>query len=646
MRIPSSSPGSRSFPASLVLNQDLNGNDLNLPYTVNLSGTGINHRFAWLNQMGALVNLDGNNTITGDIYLNGGAGIGVELDGAVQPYSNPSQLVLTGAIHDDASPGQLIKLGTQRLILQGAGTYTGGVDIQQGVLLIENDTALGLGTPAANVTTTVESGAALELGSTIPAFTGGIQGGLQTWYTDLVLNGTGNAAFGDAALMVEANDNMWRGPITLKANIAVTFQGPEANMAVPTILTTVNSPTGGSVSAVTSTAGGPGINAVQTLTFGGTFAVGDTFTLVVSKDGSTDQQTAPIAWSANRNTLVANIETALKAPSLETLFSAGVGFAQVALLSPAINIFPNARLTVAGVIGDGANPADISLSGGGELSLAGSNTYHGTTYVNQGILTIQNAKALGSGPTAQVQTVTLSAATILPTPTRFTLSFNGHATSALTYTGTPADAVMLQNALDALPSIGGVGGSVTVVVNLSDLASPVFTLTLGGALSGFNQPLVTVPSISTGAATPFVVTDGSGGTVVANGAQVQLQGGITVVGEPIIIAGTGNPLATEVQSVSVTGAKFGSFQLTFTNPNPISTTSTTVSLPIGASAAQVQNALNALASIQAGNGAGGGSVLVNESGWNVSTVLFQGTFVGASQPWSKQAVTVRGQRNV
>src|SRR4029077_12181882 len=167
--------------------------------------------------------------------------------------------------------------GSERLILQGPGLYTGGVDIQSGVLLIQNDTALGLGTTTTTVTTTVEAGAALELGSTVATQTGGIQRGLQVWYTNLVLNGTGDPEFGDAPLMVEANDNMWRGPMTLNASVAVNFQGGAADLSIPTILTTVNS-LAGSVSAVNSTFGAANINGVQTLTFAGTFAPGDTFT--------------------------------------------------------------------------------------------------------------------------------------------------------------------------------------------------------------------------------------------------------------------------------------------------------------------------------------------------------------------------------
>ncbi len=210
--------------AALVLKQDLGGDNLNLPYTIGLTGLGITNRYPWLNQMGALVNLDGSNLVSGSVYLNGAAGIGVEIDGAVNPFSNPSQLLLTGTIHDapgvaitaatwsaanggvatitaantfavgqtvtiagmtsggpgsfngkftvltastsaftyalavnpgaetvlgKAGGGQLVKLGTERLILQGPGTFTGGVDIQSGVLLIQNDSRGSASAPPA-----------------------------------------------------------------------------------------------------------------------------------------------------------------------------------------------------------------------------------------------------------------------------------------------------------------------------------------------------------------------------------------------------------------------------------------------------------------------------------------------------------------
>jgi hypothetical protein len=59
---------------------------------------------------------------------------------------------------------------------------------------------------------------------------------------------------------------------------------------------------------VGATTPGAGTDEVQTLTFGGTWLAGDTFTLRFR-----GETTASIAWSATNNTLVANIDAALGA---------------------------------------------------------------------------------------------------------------------------------------------------------------------------------------------------------------------------------------------------------------------------------------------------------------------------------------------
>ena len=43
-----------------------------------LAGTGIDHPFDLIDQAGAVQNLEGNNTLSGIIQLNGNAGVGVE----------------------------------------------------------------------------------------------------------------------------------------------------------------------------------------------------------------------------------------------------------------------------------------------------------------------------------------------------------------------------------------------------------------------------------------------------------------------------------------------------------------------------------------------------------------------------------------
>ena len=81
-----------------------------------------------------------------------------------------------------------------------------------------------------------------------------------------------------------------------------------------------------------------------------------------------------------------------------------------------IDVADHSRLTLYGPIDDDSNlsPSGSSLTVGqigsgdtGELVLSGNNTYRGTTYVKQGILTITNGKALGGIGGAEVQTVTI-----------------------------------------------------------------------------------------------------------------------------------------------------------------------------------------------------------------------------------------------
>ena len=117
-----------------------------------LTGLGITHPFGLISGSepgdgGAIENLDGNNTLLGIIQLDGVAGLGVE---NVFPNSAGTQLNLTGDLYNFTNgalvtSGGITKLGSQRLVIEGPGTYTGPVAIANGVLLDQNDTGLGIG---------------------------------------------------------------------------------------------------------------------------------------------------------------------------------------------------------------------------------------------------------------------------------------------------------------------------------------------------------------------------------------------------------------------------------------------------------------------------------------------------------------------
>ncbi|MCI0461199.1 MAG: Ig-like domain repeat protein [Gemmataceae bacterium] len=132
------------------------------------------------------------------------------------------------------------KLGSELLIIQAEGTYTGLVDIEKGVILAQNDTALGAGTSASNVVN-VRSGTALLLANKTPADGGGQPHGLQVWGTRLVLSGPGNTTLGrplapltiltDNGLLkrssevIVPSDHLWRGPITLGTSSVLNIPG-------------------------------------------------------------------------------------------------------------------------------------------------------------------------------------------------------------------------------------------------------------------------------------------------------------------------------------------------------------------------------------------------------------------------------------
>ncbi len=111
--------------------------------------------------------------------------------------------------------GGITKFGSKRLNLQGDGLFTGDVDIAEGVVRAQNDTALGIGTG----NTIVESGAALELKSSVAQLNGGISAGTQVAKGErLVVSGPGNTSVTGTLIQpitVLDGDHLWRGPVTL-----------------------------------------------------------------------------------------------------------------------------------------------------------------------------------------------------------------------------------------------------------------------------------------------------------------------------------------------------------------------------------------------------------------------------------------------
>jgi autotransporter-associated beta strand protein len=525
--------------AALVLKQTPTGTNININRNVHL-GTGLGltmaegataARFPWLNQKGALENLDGNNTFGGDIFLNGAASIGVELDGndalpllagATPVPTPPSQLTLSANVNGGdgwilnepgaSGPGGFDKLGSQRLIDQDNASFTGPVDVQSGVLQVAN----GLGLGAGGSTTTVEYGAALEFGTTNPLDSGGVAAGFQVWGEHLILNGPGDlgsgvvqtvTVTGGVGTFTLAFDGQATGPLPYNAtaaqvqtalNALKTISGPGGSVTVTQSSNVYTVTFGGSLAATDPAllagtgSGGAGVTVTGSVpnSFGEvqTVAVSGSGTFTLSYNGQT---TAALATNAT----AAQVQSALN--GLSTIGGAG-GSVTVTQLAGVYTITFGGSLV-------NADPASLSGTGsaGVSVSVAAS---------------IPALSALASDMLWR-GAVTLSGSTNLITDANARLTFNG----------TIDDAANLSVAGSDLTKLGP---GELVLSGTNTYRGNTF----------INQGTVTV---SNGEA--FGVGS-SGQVVVANGANLQIEGNITIAGKQLVVQGTGTiPSAIPVQ---------------------------------------------------------------------------------------------------
>ncbi len=221
---------------------------------------------------------------------------------------------------------------------------------------INSGTALGTGASAAN-TITVQTGAQLQLSAP--------SGGAFTVANKLLLNGVGLANTGptSGALLNVANDNGWSGPIVLDSDSTIGAAEQTFNIVGA-------SETGTTVTIITS---GPHNLAVgQQVTIAGILPAGYDGTFTIT--------------GITANTF---------------MYTAASGLGVPTGINPTASA--SATLTISGQISDQGSGHSLTKEGGGILDLSAANTYRGDpssggTTINNGILRIQNAQALGTGP--------------------------------------------------------------------------------------------------------------------------------------------------------------------------------------------------------------------------------------------------------
>ena len=530
---------------------------------------------------GSLYNLSGTNTFAGAVTLASASTIGSSVAGNLLTLSGG--MVNGGFLATTVGPGNITESGivsgtggltvnqttaTGTLTLSGAAanTYSGTTTVSSGTLIAAKDAAMG----------TVAAGTVVSNNASL-GFSGGIN---YATAEPVTLNGAGTAAQG--SLYNVSGANTFAGAVTL-ASASTIGSSVAANLLTLSagitnggfLLTTTGAgdiTESGVVGGVGGlTLGGTGnvtLSGAAANTFSGTTSVNGGV-LLLNKTVANGAIVGPLIIGDNIGTDTVRLlasdqiaDTAAITTNLggvldlnnknETIGSlAGLTGASILFGNGAANTFTvganNTSTTFAGGLA-GADTTDSFVKvGTGTLTLSGPNTYAAATTVSVGILNVQDAAALGT--TASGTSVASGA----------TLQIQGGISigaEALTLNGV---GVGSNGALESVAGVNSIAGAVSLATASFVGADAGSTLTLGGIVSGAAgiklSKVGTGTLILTGANTYAGDTGVSAGILniqnntalgavtsgvnVASGATLQVQGGLTVGTESMILAGAG-----------------------------------------------------------------------------------------------------------
>jgi autotransporter-associated beta strand protein len=274
--------------------------------------------------------------------------------------------------------GAVTKLGAGTLVLTGANSYTGLTTISEGVLNLQNATALG----ATDAGATVANNARLEL-----------QGGITVAGEALTITGQGGAAFYNGALNSKSGSNTWAGPITLGGTS--TRIGAEAGATLH-----VSGPidSGGNNYGVIFR---PGDMTATVMVSGVNTYVGDTTILggLVQLAGGDDRLPTgtKLRFGANNVSGSLDLNGCNQEVAGLTVVSGTVNFlTNSAAAASTLTVYTSngAPSTFSGKLG--GNLA-LTKAGADVLTLSGVNSYSGGTTISGGTLALSGSGTPGNG---------------------------------------------------------------------------------------------------------------------------------------------------------------------------------------------------------------------------------------------------------
>ena len=439
------------------------------------------------------------NTVTA-LTLNPGTG-------ATPAYS--------GGIGDGASGMTLTKTGAGTQTLAGTNTYTGATTVNAGTLTLDYSVS-----NASKLSDT----SALVLGGGTVNLSGGTHTEVvaSTMLTDNTLSRVTSSVPGSVLQMNTITHGVGASIDFGASNIATTDNLNNAYGILGTWATTVD----GFAMNSTSTADG----LITTVPFsdvtrlsGGTQAIPNSSTNIRIIEGTGTAADITLATTTTINTLTQSASGGTGAAMIDLgtqtlcanaiLVATGAGSLTIgngtlatatpggdlALVNSTANSF-----TIASVIADNTSASTLTKTGSGIVTLAGTNTYSGTTYVDAGTLKIGNNGAVGTLGTGTVSVTSIAILQFNRTD-NITLGTGNLVTGSglvqLANTGTVAVAADNQFNTTGNLMLGTAGGTVATGIDLTNGSS-----TFGGLLVDSNN-----------SATTNTITIGAGKTLTTNG---------------------------------------------------------------------------------------------------------------------------------
>lgn len=453
-------------------------------------------------------------------------------------------LTLSGVI---SGSGGITKTGAGPLVLTGANTFTGGLNLSVGSLRVGNNAALGTGTATIGNTTTLmaNSTASRTLANAL-SLSGSFTLGDAT--NSGALNLTGAATLTGSTQITNATYVSMSGAIGDGGNARSLTKAGAGTL----VLEGNNSYTGGTVisAGVLELGGNERLaNAGNVTISSGTFDLGG-FTETIN------------AFSA---TAAANVTAG-------TLNATG-GYS-----------FSNASgvITVNAALGGGS--AALTKSGAGTLTLTGAGTYAGGATISAGVVQVGSNTALGTGAvtltdaslrsdSATARTLanalTIGGAVTLGASNSGALTFSNASPVSLSdnTTLTNATAVTFSGGLSGTAgrTFTKAGGGTLTLGGASSVAGGV-TINAGGITVGTGGSLGGTVTVNTGATLTNAVNNGITGNVnVENGtftvSNATSMGALSVTGVSGTIGGTGGLTASSI-SANITAGGTTTFSAT------------------------------------------------------------------------------------